>query len=188
MLQPAASRTAPRNPKLSPALSSLREGRTCSTAGSPGELQSGLGAVAAAVGAGVAPRSAEPEGAGAATGVDAGAVAVAVTTRDSDPARRTSAKRELSWARKRIASTKRRARRPPLRPARASGQRIRPHGGDRRRQRNGILLLAPGASHDVVPVAAAKPVEQTEQRENKADRNLAEEQREHDHADIILPE
>src|ERR1700722_10083001 len=51
--QPAASSTAPLNANVSPALSSLREGRTCRTAGSPGELQSGLGAAVTA-GGGVA--------------------------------------------------------------------------------------------------------------------------------------
>ena len=87
--QPLESSTTPWNENASPSFTSLREGRTCRTAGSPGELQSTRG-----------PGGCVGVGAGAATGVGAGvgvgaAVAAGATTRERPPERFTSA---MQWA------------------------------------------------------------------------------------------
>ena len=55
-------------------------------------------------------------------------------------------------------------------------------------ERNGVFLFTPRSAHDVVTVAATQLVETAEQREDKTNRDLAEEKRENGERDVIFPE
>jgi hypothetical protein len=64
------------------------------------------------------------------------------------------------------------------------------HGDDDGRggEGNGVLPGAPGSAHEMMRIAAAQAVEKAEDGEDEADGDLAEEERKHRHADIVLPE
>ncbi len=55
-------------------------------------------------------------------------------------------------------------------------------------QGNVFLVGSPRTTHDVVGIAAAQPVEKTHQREDEADGDLAEEEREKRHDHVVGPE